>query len=260
MPARLPRMSHNAMSTPLIALFSTGPLRQYDDTNDACQMSSICSGSLPTRNGLRYFSTAVSTTRGRCVKVAQPSPYKPGSLVVTLTTTRRIFAGAVRIVLISVIFSGDSFLSATADSGAAGCSKEPSGVVKSQGRLAPAPRLVHLSRSRRCMKVSLYGPNSPRTETLAHGAIDISIALLQGTRGRLSSNSAVRALNGEWQALRGMLAACSTRLTVNLRASGLFPPSLWGRVGVGGTQLLGSIAFTPPASAPPSRGGGGLVH
>src|SRR5215831_5987161 len=117
MPARLPRMSHSAMSTPLMALPSTGPFRQYDDTNDDCQTSSIASGSLPTRNGLRYLSTAVSTTRGRCVKVAQPSPYRPGSLVVTLTTTRRIFAGAVRMVLMSVILSGDSFLSATAAGG-----------------------------------------------------------------------------------------------------------------------------------------------
>src|SRR5579883_2160194 len=109
-------------------------------------MSSICSGSLPRRNGLRYLSTAVSTTRGRCVKVAQPSPYSPGSLVITLTTTRRIFAGAVRIVLISVIFSGDNFLSTTADGGETevGCSVDPSVFVSSQGRpAAPAPRLVH---------------------------------------------------------------------------------------------------------------------
>src|SRR5262245_44024620 len=71
-------------------------------------MSSIWSGSLPTRNGLRYLSTAVSTARARWVKVAQPSPYSPGSLVSTLTTTRRIFAGAVRNVLTSVILSGVS--------------------------------------------------------------------------------------------------------------------------------------------------------
>src|SRR6476469_3779668 len=147
-------MSHRAMSTPLMALPSTGPLRQYEETNDDCQMSSTASGSLPTRNGLRYLSTAVSTTRGRCVKVAQPSPYKPGSLVVTLTTTRRILAGAVRIVLMSVIFSGDNFLSAAGAGGAGGaaCSDEPSEFVISQGRpTAPAPSPVHLSRSRRCM-------------------------------------------------------------------------------------------------------------
>ena len=50
----------------------------------------------------------MATTRARWVNVAQPSPYKPGSLVITLTTTRRIPAGAVRIVLTSVIFSGPS--------------------------------------------------------------------------------------------------------------------------------------------------------
>src|SRR5579884_3172282 len=155
MPARLPRMSHRAMSTPLMALPSTGPLRQYELTNDDCQMSSICSGSLPIRNGLRYLSTAVSTTRGRCVKVAQPSPYRPGSLVVTLTTTRRIRAGAVRMVLMSVIFSGVSFLSGIAGGGgtAAGAGwEDPRDFAISQGRpTAPAPRPVHLRTSRRCM-------------------------------------------------------------------------------------------------------------
>src|SRR6185437_238706 len=156
MPARLPRMSHKAMSTPLMALPSTGPFRQYELTNDDCQMSSICNGSLPIKNGFKYLSTAVSTTRGRCVKVAQPRPYNPASLVITLTTTRRIFAGAVRMVWTSVILRGGSFLSATAGGGAAGgtaCGEDPRVFVNSQGRpTAPAPRLVHLSRSRRCMK------------------------------------------------------------------------------------------------------------
>src|SRR5262249_23997919 len=63
------------------------------------------SGSLASRNGRRYLSTAVSTTRARWVKVSQPRPYRPGSLVSTLTTTRRLPAGAVRTVLTSVIFS-----------------------------------------------------------------------------------------------------------------------------------------------------------
>src|SRR5262249_58934224 len=107
-----------AMSTPLSALPSTGPFRQYELTKDDCQMSSISSGFLPIRNGLRYLSTAVSTTRARWVNVAQPRPYSPGSLVSTFTTTRRMFAGAVRIVLTSVILSGGSFLSATAEGGA----------------------------------------------------------------------------------------------------------------------------------------------
>ena len=74
MPARLPLMSQSALSTPLIALNSTGPLRQYELTYDDCQMSSISSALRPIRNGLRYFSTAVSTTQGRWVKVAQPRP------------------------------------------------------------------------------------------------------------------------------------------------------------------------------------------
>ena len=94
------------MSTPLMALPSTGPFRQYELTKADCQMSSISSGSLPIRNGLRYLSTAVSTARARWVKVAQPRPYRPGSLVSTLTTTSRMPAGAVRMVLTSVIFSG----------------------------------------------------------------------------------------------------------------------------------------------------------
>src|SRR5579871_6589 len=174
MPARLPRMSHRAMSTPLMALPSTGPLRQYDDTKDDCQMSSICSGSLPMRKGLRYLSTAVSTTRGRCVKVAHPSPYRPGSLVMTLTTTRRIRAGAVRMVLTSVIFSDDNALSASAGGGGlgAGCSDEPSDFAKSQGRpTAPAPRPVQVSKSRRCMGEFLKEPSSPRRETLDRGHV-----------------------------------------------------------------------------------------
>ena len=37
------------------ALPSTGPFRQYELTNDDCQMSSICSGSLPIRNGLQVL-------------------------------------------------------------------------------------------------------------------------------------------------------------------------------------------------------------
>src|SRR5437588_11060309 len=112
MPVRLPRMSHRAMSTPLMALPSTGPLRQYELTNDDCQMSSICDGSLPSTNGLRYLSTAVSTARARWVKVAQPRPYSPGSLVSTFTTTSRMPAGAVRNVFTSVILRGEALTAA----------------------------------------------------------------------------------------------------------------------------------------------------
>src|SRR5205823_3781962 len=48
-------------------------------------------------------STAVTTASGRWVKVAQPRPYRPGSLVSTFTTTRRMPSGAVQIVLTLVI-------------------------------------------------------------------------------------------------------------------------------------------------------------
>ena len=71
-------------------------------------MSSISSTLRPIRNGLRYCSTAVCTTRARWVKVAQPYPTRPGSLVTTFTTTRRIRLGAVRIVWMSVILRGGS--------------------------------------------------------------------------------------------------------------------------------------------------------
>src|SRR4051794_27944195 len=66
-------------------------------------MSSMSLGSRPITNGLRYCSTAVTTASGRWVKVAQPRPYRPGSLVSTLTTTSRMPSGAVQIVLTLVI-------------------------------------------------------------------------------------------------------------------------------------------------------------
>ena len=65
-------MSQSAWSTPLIALFSTGPLRQYELLYMACQVSSMRSAGLPIRNGFKYFSTAVLTKSARCVKVPQP--------------------------------------------------------------------------------------------------------------------------------------------------------------------------------------------
>src|SRR3954469_6551563 len=88
---------------PDIALFRIGPLRQYELTKAACQMSSMSLGSRPMTNGLRYCSTAVTTASGRWVKVAHPRPYRPGSLVSTFTTTRRMPSGAVQIVLTFVI-------------------------------------------------------------------------------------------------------------------------------------------------------------
>src|SRR5687767_6301671 len=90
---------------PDIALFKIGPLRQYELTNAACQMSSMSLGSRPITNGFRYSSTAVTTASGRWVNVAHPRPYRPGSLVSTLTMTRRIPSGAVQIVLTLVILS-----------------------------------------------------------------------------------------------------------------------------------------------------------
>src|SRR4051794_22009442 len=60
-------------------------------------------GSRPIRKGFRYSSTAVTTANGRCVKVAQPIPYNPGSLVSTFTTTRRMPSGAVQIAFTLVI-------------------------------------------------------------------------------------------------------------------------------------------------------------
>src|SRR6266699_3145117 len=70
-------------------------------------MSSMSSGSRPSRNGSRYCSTAVTTVSGRWVKVAQPSPYRPGSLVSTLTTTSRMPSGAVQMALTRVIRNAD---------------------------------------------------------------------------------------------------------------------------------------------------------
>src|SRR6266540_2939963 len=71
-------------------------------------MSSISFGSRPTTKGLRYCLIAVTTASGRWVKVAQPSPWSPGSLVSTLTTTSMIPSGAVQITLTSVIRNGGS--------------------------------------------------------------------------------------------------------------------------------------------------------
>src|SRR3954469_18170487 len=68
-------------------------------------MSSMSFGSRPMTNGFRYCSTAVTTDNGRWVKVAQPRPYRPGSLVSTLTTARRMPSGAGQIVLTLVILS-----------------------------------------------------------------------------------------------------------------------------------------------------------
>src|SRR5262249_26811907 len=81
-----------------------------------CHRSSMLSASRPRQNGSRYSSTAVFTGSGRWLKVAQPRPYRPGSLVSTFTTTKRILGcGEVRIARTLVIFSGPSFLVAGTD-------------------------------------------------------------------------------------------------------------------------------------------------
>src|SRR3974390_170937 len=67
----------------------------------------MLSASRPRQNGSRYSSTAVFTGSGRWLNVAQPRPYKPGSLVSTFTTTKRILGcGAVKIARTFVILSG----------------------------------------------------------------------------------------------------------------------------------------------------------
>ena len=49
---------------------------------------------------------AATTATALCVKVAQPKPYKPGSVVSTFTTTRLLPSGAVAIALTLLIFTG----------------------------------------------------------------------------------------------------------------------------------------------------------
>src|SRR5579859_1635274 len=95
--AALPLMSHKAISTPLMALFSTGSLRQDELTRIICHRSSILAAFRPRSSGSRYWSTAEATTVARCVNVAQPSPYSPATSVSTLTTTSAMPSGAVRI-------------------------------------------------------------------------------------------------------------------------------------------------------------------
>src|SRR5215211_8624910 len=72
---------------------------------------------------------AVTTAAALCVKVAQPRPYKPGSVVSTFTTTRLGPCGAVAIAFTLLIFTvfkplvetdaclpGDAFLAAASGS------------------------------------------------------------------------------------------------------------------------------------------------
>jgi hypothetical protein len=102
-------------------------------------MSSISSTLRPIRNGLRYFSIAVSTTSARCVNVAQPQPTSPGSVVSTFTMTRRMRFGAVRIVLMSRIFTGAVPLTACAYAGFdCGASASAKGVPAAANDAPPA--------------------------------------------------------------------------------------------------------------------------
>ncbi len=49
---------------------------------------------------------AITTTNARCVNVAQPNPYRSGSVVSTLTTTKLNPLWAVTLALTLLIFTG----------------------------------------------------------------------------------------------------------------------------------------------------------
>src|SRR5262245_14503952 len=90
---------------------------------------------------------AVSTTRARWVNVAQPRPNRPGSLVITFTTTKRMPAGAVRMVFTSVIFRVGSFRPSAVDE-----ARVPVG--QHDQLTLPTPKLAHLSHCLLCMRAS----------------------------------------------------------------------------------------------------------
>ena len=70
------------------------------------QTSWMRSTSRPSRKGFRWRSMAAATAKMRWVKVAQPTPYKPGSDVMTLTMARRDLPGWVRMTLTSRMVTG----------------------------------------------------------------------------------------------------------------------------------------------------------
>src|SRR5439155_12402814 len=106
----------------------------------------MLSASRPRQNGSRYSSTAVFTASGRWLNVAQPKPYRPGSLVSTLTTTKRILGcGAVRIGRTLVILSGGSPL----EDLAVVCASASSFLASNPSTAAAVPRPAPLSMSRR---------------------------------------------------------------------------------------------------------------
>src|SRR5262245_17373617 len=139
-------------------------------------MSSICVASLPIKNGRRYSSTAVATKRARWVNVAQPSPYNPGSLVVTLTTTSRIPAGAVKIAFTSVIFSGPprggtgiSPVLVFGDT-VPGCCDWANWLAANSGSAAPPAKEICVSHLRRSIINPLLRQDvEPRINTNQHG-------------------------------------------------------------------------------------------
>src|SRR5579863_37025 len=175
-------MSHSAMSTPERALPSTGPFRQYELTNADCQTSSMRVASFPIKNGLRYLSTAVSTARARCVKVAQPSPYNPGSFVCTLTTISRMLAGAVRNVFTSVMRRG-GVPCAAVSAIAAGLSSAPNAPRTSQGRpIAPDPTSVDFNQWRRFIVVCSCGWGTRSVDFNPHVWTKVHPAIRRSTR------------------------------------------------------------------------------
>jgi len=113
------------------------------------------------RNGLRYSLIAVCTTSARWVKVAQPQPTRPGSVVSTFTTTRRIRFGAVRMVLMSRIFTGAVPRTACVYPG------DTSGAIASaitsfdESTVAPAPIEREPIASRRFIEMLLVNSQPP---------------------------------------------------------------------------------------------------
>src|SRR5579875_1559441 len=71
---------------------------------------------------------------------------------------------------------------------------------------------------------------------------------------RLSASAKLSAKPARW----GYINEYPPHRGYFVRASGLFPPPLWGRVG--GTPLLGSIILTPPTSALPHERRGGFAR
>jgi len=88
-------MSHSAWSTPDSALLSTGPPRQYDE-RCTMRVMFLDVGRVPADQHRTHVRVDGATTaRNRCVNVAQPNPYRPGSEVSDTHTTTGSPSGAV---------------------------------------------------------------------------------------------------------------------------------------------------------------------